>query len=423
MNKELIDFIDLCIVDGITSDKEREVIFRKSKELGVPEDECEIILDGMIFKYNKENETSPSNPEPNLIEQKLDEKINITPLKEEEVDSDFLKILFYSKRDELIKSIENRIIFLNERGQELLEERNKCDVQFKELFNRKRNINRDSNEVELIDKELYSNDQILIQIKNDINSTLEESQQQEVEKERLLEHYTQEKYELFVFVYKKTPILYQSVILGKYLQETKLSNDEQILNLTRFNKFLSKKERKYSRSLEDCFKKVESGDISQKDVELIINERKSLISFYNSFHFMFNSLLANKMGVYLRIYSDLESMGIFNSYYEKEVLRNFHQVNRHLNQLNSTLSQVTKELSQTNNYLRLLNDHMYNVHLSLDQIDYSLSDISYSITQGNESLESSLDLLEDLNKGMGLNNLLTGIQTYQTYKINKSLLS
>ena len=49
MNKELIDFIDLCIVDGIISDKEREVIFRKSKELGVPEDECEIILDGMIF--------------------------------------------------------------------------------------------------------------------------------------------------------------------------------------------------------------------------------------------------------------------------------------------------------------------------------------------------------------------------------------
>ncbi len=26
----------------------REVIFRKSKELGVPEDECEIILEGMI---------------------------------------------------------------------------------------------------------------------------------------------------------------------------------------------------------------------------------------------------------------------------------------------------------------------------------------------------------------------------------------
>lgn len=35
-------------MDGVVSNKEREVIFRKSKELGVPEDECEIILEGMM---------------------------------------------------------------------------------------------------------------------------------------------------------------------------------------------------------------------------------------------------------------------------------------------------------------------------------------------------------------------------------------
>lgn len=52
MNPKLIKFIELCLVDGVISDKEREVIFRKSKELGVPEDECEIILEGMIQKLN-----------------------------------------------------------------------------------------------------------------------------------------------------------------------------------------------------------------------------------------------------------------------------------------------------------------------------------------------------------------------------------
>ena len=55
MNEQLIRFIELCLVDGVITDKEREVIFRKSNELGVLEDECEIILEGMIFKYNKEN--------------------------------------------------------------------------------------------------------------------------------------------------------------------------------------------------------------------------------------------------------------------------------------------------------------------------------------------------------------------------------
>ena len=31
MNEQLIKFIELCLIDGIITDKEREVIFRKSK--------------------------------------------------------------------------------------------------------------------------------------------------------------------------------------------------------------------------------------------------------------------------------------------------------------------------------------------------------------------------------------------------------
>ncbi len=56
MNEQLIKFIELCLVDGVISDKEREVIFRKSKELGVPDDECEIILEGMVQKSEMTNE-------------------------------------------------------------------------------------------------------------------------------------------------------------------------------------------------------------------------------------------------------------------------------------------------------------------------------------------------------------------------------
>ena len=32
MNEQLIKFIELCLMDGVVTDKEREVIFRKSKE-------------------------------------------------------------------------------------------------------------------------------------------------------------------------------------------------------------------------------------------------------------------------------------------------------------------------------------------------------------------------------------------------------
>ena len=55
MNKELIKFIELCLADGVISKKERKVIFRKAEELGVPKDECEIILEGLVLNNAKFN--------------------------------------------------------------------------------------------------------------------------------------------------------------------------------------------------------------------------------------------------------------------------------------------------------------------------------------------------------------------------------
>lgn len=57
MNKQLIKFIELCLVDGAISNKEREVIFRKAKSLGVDEDECKILIDSYTHLENK----SPDN--------------------------------------------------------------------------------------------------------------------------------------------------------------------------------------------------------------------------------------------------------------------------------------------------------------------------------------------------------------------------
>ena len=61
MNEQLVKFIELCLVDGVISDKEREVIFRKSKELGVPDDECEILIDSLVSKHSKKS-NQPDTP-------------------------------------------------------------------------------------------------------------------------------------------------------------------------------------------------------------------------------------------------------------------------------------------------------------------------------------------------------------------------
>ena len=60
MNEQLIKFIELCLVDGVITDKEREVIFRKSKELGVPDDECEILINNLVSKHERSQTQSES---------------------------------------------------------------------------------------------------------------------------------------------------------------------------------------------------------------------------------------------------------------------------------------------------------------------------------------------------------------------------
>jgi hypothetical protein len=61
MNEQLIKFIELCLTDGVITDKEREVIYRKAAEFGVDIDECEVILESMIQKKNLELKSSNPN--------------------------------------------------------------------------------------------------------------------------------------------------------------------------------------------------------------------------------------------------------------------------------------------------------------------------------------------------------------------------
>lgn len=52
--KVLSDFIELCILGGELTDKKKEVVLRKSNELGIPEDECEIMIDSILYKMKNQ---------------------------------------------------------------------------------------------------------------------------------------------------------------------------------------------------------------------------------------------------------------------------------------------------------------------------------------------------------------------------------
>lgn len=150
MNEQLIKFIELCLMDGVITDKEREVIFRKSKELGVPEDECEIILEGMI-EQNKKN--SPSS-------KTTTETLSANTTKDEQKKT--LKILF---KNSISKPL--LIDTLNS----LCDFRNKKDVELKLIIKEhEKLLNRDETITPIQDS--LNNDKK--EIENKIQSVVEE---------------------------------------------------------------------------------------------------------------------------------------------------------------------------------------------------------------------------------------------------------
>ncbi len=53
MNKDLENLIDLALVDGQLTEKKREVLYKKAKELNVDQDEFELVLEGKLQLVKK----------------------------------------------------------------------------------------------------------------------------------------------------------------------------------------------------------------------------------------------------------------------------------------------------------------------------------------------------------------------------------
>ena len=55
MDQKILDLIDLAINDGQITDKQREIIYRKAKELNIDEIEVEIIIDSKLANAQSTN--------------------------------------------------------------------------------------------------------------------------------------------------------------------------------------------------------------------------------------------------------------------------------------------------------------------------------------------------------------------------------
>tara|TARA_B100001059_G_scaffold86094_1_gene84202 strand:+ start:858 stop:1199 length:342 start_codon:yes stop_codon:yes gene_type:complete len=111
---------------------------------------------------------------------------------------------------------------------------------------------------------------------------------------------------------------------------------------------------------------------------------------------MITSFLENDRVTFYSLYERFDKLNIWNTNYENQMLIK-------LDLLNSNINKLLDDLSFYSN-----------------QIIDSLQDLSYISEQNNNALENQLKKIDSSIKS---NTILTSINTYQTYKVNKNTKS
>ena len=108
------------------------------------------------------------------------------------------------------------------------------------------------------------------------------------------------------------------------------------------------------------------------------------------------SLIEDDQITFYEIYEKFDKLNIFNSNWE--------------NELSQKLTNISTDLQGL----------MYEIRDMGDRIVSSIEDLSYITKESTKMLDNRLG---EIDSSIKTNNLLTLIQTYQTYKINKNTKS
>lgn len=60
-NEQLEQLIDAALVDGVLTEKEKQVLFKKAQTFGIDLDEFEMVLDAKLVKMQKAQQAAPKS--------------------------------------------------------------------------------------------------------------------------------------------------------------------------------------------------------------------------------------------------------------------------------------------------------------------------------------------------------------------------
>lgn len=172
-------------------------------------------------------------------------------------------------------------------------------------------------------------------------------------------------------------------------------------------------------NLQNTFEILSKVEFS-KDLESLKKILKNKIHAYNSLLFhslsMIVSLTKDEMITFYEIYEMFDELNVYDSKFEKDMLSGIKSVKSELEEVNKNLKEVGGKLGHISGQFY---DLMNQMKESDERIINSIDNLTYTTSSSIESLSNTVQgELNSINSSIKFNNLLTGIQTYQMYKVN-----
>ena len=172
-------------------------------------------------------------------------------------------------------------------------------------------------------------------------------------------------------------------------------------------------------NLQNTFEILSKVEFS-KDLVPLTKILKNKIHTYNSLLLhslsMIVSLTKDEMITFYEIYEMFDELNVYDSKHEKDMLNGIKSINSELGEVNKNLKEVGSKLGDISGQFYSLMNQMKE---SDERIINSIDDLTYTTSSSIESLSNNVQSeLQSINSSIKFNNLLTGVQTYQMYKIN-----
>lgn len=201
-------------------------------------------------------------------------------------------------------------------------------------------------------------------------------------------------------------------LLQKHQDKIKSVDISFIQKFVKISNYLKTKQNNLI-SIYNSIKETKNINCLDEDVKILRNFIPLKSSYQNLlFHSisMITSVGKGDLITFYEIYECFDKLNVFNSNWENEISGKLSELGVKLDNIGNELLNIRGQL---NDLLVSINKMESNILLSLDNLMYTTQE---SFEELNNSITNELN---EINSSINFNNLLTGIQTYQLYRINK----